>query len=501
MNREAAIELFGFVVAVFFIYWFVGYLDVLQEGPFGLHYIRQTDSLAFVDNYLLFDHGFWEPATYNLLSKNGNGASEFPIMYYITAQVSDLLGIDSILLKWVHLLVITLGVYALYRSCRLFQSVLMSFSITLLSISSTIFFYYAYNYLPDAPALGFIYIGNYFVLRGVKEKSTNYFLIISSFVFLTLASLIKAYFGIYLISGAVTLLYFGWRQKDATILRTSFAASTFGFLVTIAWVLYVSNFNKENQNDYFLTSILPIWNCTSNEIKTVLDYINNYWLNKVLYPSSRHVVIICLLCYAAIEVVLKRFTCITLWLGMTILGLLAFFILMFRQFQDHDYYFLVFLPLIPIVLMGTVISLQSIGFKIPAKVVPFVFIAIGLLALNYASEKLHKRYNDKYDDFSFVEKALQPIKPIIDKETELSEQIAIIGDPTRNGGLQVLHRKGWSINHANVQVFKQNFFEENQVDWIVVLNSELAENLLKKEELVLKAAKESVSLYQLKNEE
>ncbi len=76
---------------------------------------------------------------------------------------------------------------------------------TFLLLSSTVVLYYANNFLPDPASLSFSILGWYLFLLTVFKRKNGY-LIILSFVFFTLASLIKVTYFIHPVSAFFALL-------------------------------------------------------------------------------------------------------------------------------------------------------------------------------------------------------------------------------------------------------------------------------------------------------
>ena len=129
-----------------------------------MHFMRQTDSLSFVSQYFNNGFHFFEPQLFNLKNIDGRAACEFPILYYITSLLYIIIGKKLFLLKFIHLIISFTGLFYVYRlSYLILKDYVYSILIALFLCTSTVFNFYAFNYLPDAPALGFVFV----VLDGV----------------------------------------------------------------------------------------------------------------------------------------------------------------------------------------------------------------------------------------------------------------------------------------------------------------------------------------------
>lgn len=179
-----------FLIALTVLFFYLGLAEIFFSGPQGIHFMRQTDSLSFASQYFNNGFHFFKPQLYNLKNIGGYAACEFPITYYITALLYSLVGKKLFLLKLLHFLIVSTGVYFIFKlSYQLLKDYFYAALICLLLFTSTVFNYYSFNYLPDAPALGFIFIGWYFIFQYQSSKKEK--TVIISFLFFILGSLIK----------------------------------------------------------------------------------------------------------------------------------------------------------------------------------------------------------------------------------------------------------------------------------------------------------------------
>lgn len=438
-----------FILLLLVIYFFLNFHNYIFLHPQGVHYIRQTDSLSIVSNYYENGFHFFKPSLYNLMSLNGNGICEFPVLYYLTALLYLIFGEKEFLLKLIHLIIFSIGLFHVYKlSFLVLKDCFTAYLIPIFILSSTSLVYYSFNFLPDSAALGFAFSGLYFIFK-YKESNHIKFLIISLFFF-TLSSLLKVTYLIHPI--AIYSTFFINRFLFPSIddnLKNKFARVSLSFLVSffivVIWNCYVLYYNQKNNSTYFTTNILPIWQLSEQDQVLYWKEILGEWYKKYLAESSFHVLLACFLfvlfSFKKIEKTLKL---VVLFL---LIGSVSYFILFFIQFKFHDYYFLLFFPLIVFVLIAFFQSFQSIQFRWMQYSFKTVFLIVVIAGLNYARMKNFERYQKGKDAISNVGFLLDKNKNVINKLGIAKTAKIIVGpDLSINGSLYALKRKGWVIN-------------------------------------------------------
>lgn len=151
--------LIGFYILLFSIAaicMFYNYPAMLHLLPQGSHLWRQADCLAMMQNYQQFQLDFFQPATYNLQSVNGNVAGEFPVLYFIAAQFKN----AAFVLRFMHTFIFLSGMLATYFISFFFlQRRYLSVICSLLLFTSPLLIFYGNNFLSDVPALSVAFIG------------------------------------------------------------------------------------------------------------------------------------------------------------------------------------------------------------------------------------------------------------------------------------------------------------------------------------------------------
>lgn len=462
--------------------------QILFLRPHGIHFMRQTDSLSFVSNFYKHNFHFFQPQVFSLMSSEGRAACEFPILYYFTAFLYLIFNEHEYFLRLITLSISSLGFFYLFKLMKIFlNDHFLAGVFTFIFLSSTIFLYYANNFLPDPSALGFVLIGWYFYyLFSIDNKLKN---IVFSFGFFTIGSLLKVTYFINPISAIISIFILElFKSKRILslikICKAPILLFTLSLLIIYIWNTYVIWYNYKNHNIGFLTHALPIWNTSEEQIVEVINYISNYWYTKYYYESTFHL----FLATSVLGIVLIRFAnkAILIPAALLVLGSICFILLFFSQFKDHDYYFITLIPAIIFVVLSSFISIKNKFPRIFNN--PFLKIALTIicvLSLNYARNKMSDRYRDSIDDISKIGVSLKETRNFIDSlKIEEEARFIIMFDKTPNGGLYFINRPGWTIPDSSENSFKKfNEYISLGADYILTV-AEPHSKILKAGELI-----------------
>lgn len=445
-NNHWIIKL-GFLIIGILLFFYLDFEKIFYYGPFGIHYMRQTDSLSFASNY--FNHGFqfFKPQLYNLKNIDGRAACEFPITYYLTALTYTIFGKQFYLQRIIHLLIAYFGVYGLYKLAKnIIQDYWYALIISLTLFTSTVFNYYAFNYLPDIPALGFAFLGWGFLFHHQSNKKLNALRI--SFLFFTLSSLIKI---TYLINPIAILVYtfiqFIIKPKNSLFSnhRKIIFFSLITLIVVLIWNAYMFYYISTYNSNSFNTNALPIWILNKEKIRIVWDHLSEYWYNKYFTRSVFYLFYLSIVFQFVFYK--KNHKNISLLILILFIGALSYFILFFAQFKDHDYYFLAFFPLFFLLLINGIKTFQNIISNRYVHFITKILLAvIVLLSINSSKSKLKQRFIKELDLYSHtglvIEKNLTSIESL---NIETEAQIIVAPDYCPNGGLLFMDRQGWNL--------------------------------------------------------
>ena len=413
-----------------------------------MHFMRQTDSLSFVSQYFNNGFHFFDPQLFNLKNIDGRAACEFPILYYITSLLYLILGKKLFLLKFIHLLISFTGLFYVFRLAYLIlKDYLYAILITLFLCTSTVYNFYAFNYLPDAPALGFVfmawYYGFQFSLKG--EKSA----LIKAFVFFTLGSLIKVTYLINPIAFIVYFIYLQLFQKqaiNALLHRKSiFKWGAINLLLVASWNAYMLHYNQLYDSHSFNTSILPIWDLNGENISQTWDYMINFWYTSYFAHSSFHFLFVV---FVFQIIYIKKSNYNLSWLtGLMFMGSVAFGLLFYAQFKDHDYYFLTFLPFFILLIINGINTFKNISSELNHhRLVQAILFLIVVAGTNYSRNKLDDRYLQGINAYSQSGLLIDENRTAINRlNIPKNAKVILAPEPSQNGGLFYLNRMGWTI--------------------------------------------------------
>lgn len=439
--------------------------------PRSVHFIRQTDTLTFVDYYVFRGFNFFETGNLNLYNETGKSLCEFPIIYFIAAFFVKF-GFESYLvIKTIHLFIFGFTVLVIFNYLKKQFNLINSFSILFLLFSSTVILYYSINYIPNFPALCFCLCGIIYFFK-FYENSNKHFLFISIMFFLV-SSLLKVTFTIYPITCFLLICYKSYKEKTGYKNIGSFFLL---YILLFVWNLFVIKYNKINNADYYLTSIKPFWNLDKKGIDEVLSFVFNYWKYLYYFPSTIHIFLIVII--VSFFYIKKMEVQRLVFVSISFLGVACYFMLFFSQFRDHDYYFMEFVPFFFIIFITSYKAIiDSINKKI-AIASSLVLVSITCLSLNYAKLNLYRRYEKPFEQVSYIAKELENIKPKLDSINISKEaKILVVPDNTMNGSLYYLNRFGYTVGDTVNPNLSKYYYKS---DYILVTDSLLLKTVIKK---------------------
>ncbi len=464
-------------ISIFIVlFFFLGINKVILSGPLGIHFMRQTDSLSFASVYFREGFEFFKPGLYNLKNIDGHAACEFPLLYYLSALIYTITGVNFSVLKIMNYLLVITGIFLIYKmSDLIIKDKAFSILIALLLFTSTVFNYYSLNYLPDSGAFGFIMIGWYFFFSYYFNKKQNS--LYTAFVFFTLGSLIKVTYlinplSVFFLYLVMPLLKNG-RNKKKSFNYPLIFSGLISVIAVAAWNIYMISYNKTYESISFNTTAMPIWNISREEVAIVWDHLTNYWYRSYFARPVFYL----LFASVAFQILFfkKSDRFLSLLTIILFAGNLAFFILFYSQFKDHDYYFITFFPLIILLFVNAFKTLKNLKptrtVNIIIKSIVFIIIAWGI---NYSGKKLRARYDAAMDDYSRTGLIIQANKPNLDSlGIPTDAKFIVAPDLTQNGGLLMLNRTGWNIERPEeVKPGRIDYFHAQGADFLLLVSDD-----------------------------
>lgn len=453
--------------------------------PCSLHYLRQTDTLSFVNHFYIFGNSWWNPAVFDLATWEGKGASEFPLFYWLIAKLWHLTGQHDWYLRFFNGLLVLSGSVVFFDFLRKeLQSTIAALGAILLTSSSVVFWFYMANYIPDATALGFLLLA-----LGLWWKKGE--LSWGSSLLLLAAGLMKPTFLLVPLSFvAGRFIEMLWEEKSfkGALIDQKRNVLWFGsvLLGSFAWVFYVKWYNAEVNNVYFLFEPRPIWEFDPDTRKAVWEHLTNKDIyRRYGYDNVFHLYyffgILQLFLFPWVE---KRWYFTSLFATM---GGFGYFFLFYDQFKQHDYYAL---ALFPVVVIWCIVVFKAILRLPKAPWFTWGLSVYMLLAvytnLKFTQEKLEERFSMYTDYYAQTEWNLQGISKSMDVlYLNKNDWFFVVGDQSINGALRLLGHHGWSRGEWNdetknvfevcrgygakylLQIKKENFFDPERAQLLI----------------------------------
>lgn len=414
-------------------------------GPSGIHFIRQTDSLAFLVHYREYGADLLKPGVLDLRNApdQGAAASEFPLFYWTLALLEHLFGPMPDSIRWLNLGLIVLAVVWCIRvMTRLLDERLPAYATVLIFVGSPVLAYYAFNFLPDAGVFALVMMGWSLVMPDIVANRPK-FRVLPLLLF-TLAGAIKAPAAMHLLAWSV-LLFFQWIRTRELLSAGRTFALLLGILIVTTWHLYVRAYDAAHDTSYFLTWSEPLWDMSPVERLDTWRLMTEYWWTKYLHPSAWHLFGMFLIILAIRWRHMNRFEWATMFLLWA--SAAAFVVLFFRKFADHDYYFLTLLPVIIWTMMfGCKVLIQWVKTKWVRGGVYLILAALAIACLLHARLETQRRTTGPATNHARVAPYLKEIRVSVSAiQLPKDARVLVLGDSSANGALTAVARMGWAF--------------------------------------------------------
>ena len=500
-------EIIIFSTCFYALCWYFDYPHIYTLAPQGQHAWRQTDGASQALNYYQFGLNFFKPEVHNVVLDGGQSAAEFPILYYISALMMSLLGAETGVMRVVHLAFFGIGLWYLFKILRgvsgqlgirngelgvrngqfgmndwLWEmgSFIFALSGSLLFFCLPVVVFYAFNFLPNAPALGLIFISWWCFYRFIQEKKSVF--LIKTMFWTALAAMIKptmliSFFvigGIWLFDLIKNYSYKSSELKGKTSVFNQPLKETWTFLIVIipfmAWRIWA---NAHSHPELFLNKSLPIWEASKGQNDWTWQWLNEFWLHKITFTQTTYLFLI--IPVILMLIFIKKIpTWITLAWVLMLLGVLSEGALFFQQFSVHDYYAIDFLmlPAFTLIILGLILkqivfNLKNNGQKslrgtwqlrgqLLSGSLALIMISLLISNARHAKSDLQDRYNFKDPYLNGENKSLYKTKElrrfikslgITPRDTVLS-----VNDPSPNTTLFYLNLKGFTLWNEKVKI-------------------------------------------------
>lgn len=389
---KGAVILAVCVLLLCFVY---NYQNIFDLRPQSMHAWRQTDGASFALNYYHDNLHFSEPRLHSQDAVDGKTIAEFPVLYYITAALYKAFGFHEGIFRTVSFSFFLLGVFSLYAiSYLLTADLFMSICIGLFLFASPLQVYYAFNFLPDSTALGFMLSATLFLILWQRKKSYS-FLILAT-IFFSIAGMIKIIAIYPLLAYSLVVFVFSLKEKKLSkqnLIPLAFTAIVMA--VSMAWLIWTKHYKNIHHSSYFLQTIVPF--ALYNEHYNAHWYavpgrlLRDFWWN--FFPAATQAALAFFFFYLIkfrnslsaqyLHFIFFLFTMV-----------IAIFLLFYFQFMHHDYYAVILVPAaFSIFIAGAYTIIKSQNMKL-IQYTKLILVVALLFSIASARMEVHQRYNN-----------------------------------------------------------------------------------------------------------
>jgi hypothetical protein len=435
---------FAIVIGLFFLFHFH---EIMLLRPQSVHQWRQCDSASYALNYYQNNAPFFFPETMNLLGEGGRAMSEFPIIYYIAAQLYKVFGFHESILRLLNYGVFFLGLYAMFKlGFLLLQQQISAYPTPLFLIASPLLSYYALNFLPNVPALGLTFISWYFYFIFIKNRRLKDFLFCSIAamfaallkpveIFNYLIILLLCVFEFFQLLGLSKTKF----DKKSNIKLFFIAFATIG--INCAWIAYAKWYAVKFGYIGNLLGVMPVWGLTIEEFYDYCNLIKTKWLYQMYYP---YFYTFLMLCAGFIVWFYKRLNrhLFLVWI-LLLLSQIVFAALFFQAFYHHDYYWINTFVIVPFTLFCTISILEKSTFASAKYAGIAVFSLFLFMSLKHSRHIILARYYGNLQEKA--NPVLEEITPYLRSiGIEKSDFVISVPDMSPNISLYLMGQKGWT---------------------------------------------------------
>lgn len=442
------------------ILYFFSAFAYRNELPRGVHQWAQADRYAIAAKYV-DGQSFMHPASYSIISDNGEVGVEFPLIQFTSAKLARLFdGKKSLpfIYRTLTFLLFYSGFFLLFYEIFRSKSVTWFIAVHILFFSSPLLFYYSHNFSADAAAAGLA-----LAAMGVSLRDARRFYLISILLFL--AALIKTSSGIFLIaySGSIFLMDI----KNFRTFNYWVRALFFILLVSIVgWYDYVHVIerNKELWSTLFLSDTNAL-----SSFAELREVLKGMWKWRMEYLNAYQWIIVIIGFVYFFKMDKSKF--INTFTSLICLGLIAILILFGRQFINHDYYVLA--TFIPLILFCSALGFYEL-IKNKGKIALF---AVSLLVVLSFSEGSNQHFDRMSEDCVINDQAhhhyfewLVDLQKETDKLIAADEKVFVVYQIEPNLSLSYIDRMGIVFNPEEMGREESNFYywlERRQPHFVV----------------------------------
>ncbi len=435
-------------VAIYF-----DYPTMYDYLPMSTHQWRQSDGASMALNYYQNGMNFLQPQIHNVLSGNGYGVGEFPGLYYFIAVLYQWFGQEEGIFRLVNFLIFAFGLLALSKVIwKITGDELLSYAIPILVMASPIIAFYAFNFLPNVPALGLAFMGWYFFYHFYEKQKTHW--LYWSCLCFTIGGLLKitallTFIPIMVVwfFETIGILKFRGNRRIFEARWAAIIPFALSIGLTVAWYLFAIQYNDTHATNYFRTTSWAIWYMDMPSIKYTFGRMIKYWSSHY-YHLSMHLLTAFLLGWILFQPK-KQSKFVYLLTLLSVIGTLLYILIWYYAFDLHDYY-VINLVIVPVIAMvaGGIYLKNKYNYILRMWYFKIAIITLTVFNLAHAKQNLNDRYKPQSTHtihFSPILYDVDGVRAFLkENNIERTDRVISIPDGSPNSTLYYLNLQGWT---------------------------------------------------------
>ena len=460
------------------------YPTMFEHLPRSAHQWRQSDGASFAMNYYQNGMDFFKPQFHNLLEGDGLCVAEFPGLYYLVAVLYKIFGVHEGIFRLLSFIIFATGLIALSKIIlKATKDDMLSYFVPMLMMTSPVLAFYAFSFLPNIPALGFIMIGWYYFHRYYESSKLGSFYV--ACLFFTLGGLMKItamlsvvpIFAVYFFE-LVGIYKFKKIERIFENRLLTVIPLVIMTAVIAGWYIYASHFNN-NHTNYFLMTSRAVWSIPEKDATYAFIRIFKLWAPHyfswfthglialalvwiTFTPKRHHPFLYFLTILCSIGVILN----VLIWLG---------------SFIDHDYYVIELMILPPIALVTFAIFLKKHYPKFVSSMALKWILAIFVLFNAYQTKKnldyrqlpdstFSVHFNPTFYEHEEIRQFLA------DNGIAYPTKVISIPDRSPNNSLYYMNLRGWTeLFNYPFDTEKVKLFETYGAEYLIITDKSYLE--------------------------
>jgi hypothetical protein len=428
------------------------YPTMFEHLPRSAHQWRQSDGASFAMNYYQNGMEFFKPQFHNLLEGGGYCVAEFTGLYYLVAVLYKIFGAHEGTFRLLSFIIFAAGLISLSKIIlKTTNDDMLSYFVPMLLMTSPVLAFYAFSFLPNIPALGFILIGWYYFYcfyESTKLKHLNLascFFMLGGLMKITALLSVIPVLGVYFLE-VINVYKFKKTERIFQNKWLPLIPFTIMLGMVASWYLWANHYNNQHTN-YFLMSSRAIWSIPEKEVQYAFARIFKLWASHYFHWATHGLIA---LAFGWILFTPKRHSPFLYFLTVLCsIGVILNVLIWLGSFIDHDYYVIELMIFPPIALTTFAIFLKKYYPKWLSTMSLKWFLAIFVLFNAYHTKKnldyrqlpdstFSVHFNPTFYEHEAVRKFLA------DNGITYPEKVVSIPDRSPNNSLYYMNLIGWT---------------------------------------------------------